>query len=122
MSDLQLALLAGGGVFVAAVIAYNAWQERRARGRAEKAFGERPGDALFEPGGGRREPVLGSLPSALGSMPPPSDSVEAAQADSRTLAPEELEAPGGPSAILARTKTPADGVAEIDSKLSRVMR
>ena len=26
------------------------------------------------------------------------------------------------SAILARTKTPAEGVAEIDSKLSRVMR
>ena len=48
MSDLQLALLAGGGVFVLAVIAFNLWQERRARGRAEKAFGERPRDTLFD--------------------------------------------------------------------------
>jgi hypothetical protein len=94
MSDLQLALLAGGGVFIAAVIAYNAWQERRARGRAEKAFGERTGDALFEPEGERREP-------SFGAMPPPSDIVEAAEAIPRILAPEELEAPGGPTAEIS---------------------
>jgi hypothetical protein len=65
MSDLQLALLAGGGVFVLAVIAFNLWQERRARGKAEKAFGERPPDALFDAPKGpgeRKEPTLGAIP------------------------------------------------------------
>lgn len=67
MSDLQLALLAGGGVFVLAVIAFNLWQERRARGRAEKAFGDRPRDTLFdEPDGPieRKEPTIGAIPPA----------------------------------------------------------
>ncbi|PWB64340.1 MAG: cell division protein, partial [Betaproteobacteria bacterium] len=38
MSDLQLALIALGAVFVAGVAGYNALQERRARRRAEAAF------------------------------------------------------------------------------------
>jgi hypothetical protein len=81
MSELQLYLLAGGAVFVAAVWAYNVWQERKARARAEEAFGERPGDALFEPAvkvapaapGERREPTLGALPRSPGldeTIPP----------------------------------------------------
>lgn len=74
MSELQLYLLAGGAVFVAAVWGYNVWQERKARGKAEQAFGERPPDALFEPARGeRREPVIGDLPRAGGldeTMPP----------------------------------------------------
>src|SRR5687767_8089132 len=74
MSELQLYLLAGGAVFVAAVWGYNVWQERKARGNAEQAFGERPPDALFEPSrGDRREPVIGDLPRAGGldeTMPP----------------------------------------------------
>lgn len=95
MSELQLYLLAGGGVFIAAVLAYNIWVERRARRRAEKAFGERPGDALFDAPGARREPTLGTVP--------PSDVVEAVEdlprgSSPQRVAPEELEAPGGPSA------------------------
>ena len=74
MSELQLYLLAGGAVFVAAVWGYNVWQERKARGRAEQAFGERPGDALFEaPAGARLEPTIGNLPRAGGldeTLPP----------------------------------------------------
>jgi hypothetical protein len=72
MSELQLYLLAGGAVFVAAVWGYNVWVERRARRRAEEAFGERPGDALFEPAG-RKEPTMGSIPRGAGldeTMPP----------------------------------------------------
>ncbi|HVQ24845.1 MAG TPA: hypothetical protein VMV01_06700, partial [Planctomycetota bacterium] len=94
MSELQLYLLAGGAVFVAAVWGYNVWQERRARGRAESAFGERPADALFEPAGERREPSFGSLPPAGGldeTMPP----------TPRRVAAEELEAPGGPAAEIS---------------------
>jgi hypothetical protein len=80
MSELQLYLLAGGAVFVAAVWGYNAWQERKARSKAEEAFGERPGDALFEPvvkvpgaSSERREPTLGALPRSPGldeTIPP----------------------------------------------------
>ncbi len=102
MSELQLYLLAGGGVFIAAVLAYNAWQERRARGRAEKAFGERPADALFDaPAPERREPTLGVMPRSAdidATMPPMP----------RAAAVEDLEAPGGPAAeISARIDTVA---------------
>lgn len=93
MSDLQLALLAGGGVFVLAVIAYNVWQERRARKGAERAFGERPPDVLFErPAIERREPTLGKVDEVAPATEP-----EPAPAAAR-VAPEELEAPGGPAA------------------------
>src|SRR6185369_11193528 len=74
MSDLQLALIAGGVVVVAAVAVYNVVQERKARKRAESAFGEQPPDALLggAPAAERREPTLGDVP-------PPSDIVEAAE-------------------------------------------
>ena len=96
MSELQLYLLAGGAVFVAAVWGYNVWQERKARSRAEQAFGERPGDALFEaPAAERREPTLGALaamPAGLDQTIPPTP---------RTVRVEELEAPGGPAAEIS---------------------
>lgn len=60
MTDLQLAMIGVGVALVGGVAIYNVVQERRARKRAESAFGERPGDALFE--GTRREPTLGALP------------------------------------------------------------
>ena len=93
MSDLQLALLAGGGVFILAVIAYNVWHERRARKGAERAFGERPPDALFErPAIERREPTLGRIDDD-GPITEPLPETPAPR-----LAAEELEAPGGPAA------------------------
>ena len=97
MSELQLYLLAGGGVFIALVVAYNIVTERRARKRAERAFGERPGDALFAPASSgateRREPTLGSMP--------PSDIVEAAEQVPHRVQPQELDAPGGPTAEIS---------------------
>ena len=96
MSELQLYLLAGGGVFIALVLVYNILTERGARKRAERAFGDRPGDALFSPPAGateRREPTLGSMP--------PSDIVEAAEQVPHRVQPEELEAPGGPTAEIS---------------------
>ena len=74
MSDLQLALIALGAVFVAAVFGYNILQERKARRRAEAAFRGPHGDALLEPAADRKEPTLGSVPDeprrdpALGSI------------------------------------------------------
>jgi hypothetical protein len=96
MSDLQLALLAGGGVFILAVVAFNVWQEKRARGKAEKAFGGRPPDTLFDTpkAAERQEPVLGRMPSGT--------SVEADPAPSRAEdADEELEAGGGSTADIS---------------------
>ena len=95
MSELQLYLLAGGAVFVALVWGYNVFVERKARQRAEKAFGDGPGDALFEPAPGeRREPTIGTLPGAgkLDETMPPL---------SRRMSAEELEAPGGPAAEIS---------------------
>ena len=95
MSELQLYLLAGGAVFVALVWGYNVWVERKARRRAEQAFGERPGDALFEAAPAeRREPTIGAIPPQAGNldetMPP-----------TRRVRAEELEAPGGPAAEIS---------------------
>lgn len=99
MSDLQLALLAGGGVFVLAVIAFNLWQERRARGKAEKAFGERPRDTLFDaPQGGpieRKEPTLGAIPPAAAAP------VEIAPRLARPEPEEGLEATAGSGAEIS---------------------
>jgi FtsZ-interacting cell division protein ZipA len=65
LSDLQLALIAAGAVVIVAVILYNMWQERRARRRAEEAFGPGPRDALFDAAPAeRREPTLGAMPGA----------------------------------------------------------
>ena len=66
MTDLQLAMIGVGVALVGGVAIYNVVQERRARKGAEKAFGERPPDALFETTADRREPTLGHLPDEGG--------------------------------------------------------
>src|SRR5688572_8645854 len=96
MSELQLYLLAGGAVFVALVWGYNVWVERRARRRAEQAFGERPGDALFDaPADGRREPTIGTMPR------PKAGNHDETRPPMRRVKAEELEAPGGPAAEIS---------------------
>ncbi len=94
MSDLQLALLAGGGVFILLVIVFNVWQEKRARGKAEKAFGGRPPDTLFDApkAGERREPVMGGIPAT----PAPEEAARAPKEES-----ESLEAEGGATAQIS---------------------
>jgi hypothetical protein len=75
MSDLQLALLGLGAVVIAAVVAYNAMQEKKARGRAEKAFGAHDHvDVLLDPDAVRQprerlEPTLGDIPSGISPSP-----------------------------------------------------
>jgi ZipA-like protein with FtsZ-binding domain len=96
MSELQLYLLAGGAVFIVAVIIYNLLQERRARQRAERAFGARAPDALLGEGSGeaeRREPTFGALP------PGSAEDAELASGGPRPAnAAEELDAAGSVSA------------------------
>ena len=62
MSDLQLALIALGAVFVAAVFGYNVLQERKSRKRAEATFRAPGADPLLDPAADRREPTLGAVP------------------------------------------------------------
>ncbi len=69
MTDLQLAMIGVGVALVGGVAIFNVLQERRARRGAEKAFGERPPDALFDDAGNRREPTLGRLPDAAHAAP-----------------------------------------------------
>jgi len=63
MSDLQLALAAAGAVIIVGVMIFNHVQERRARTKAERDFGDRPPDALMNQPPGRREPIIGELPA-----------------------------------------------------------
>ncbi|MEO7093536.1 MAG: hypothetical protein ABI175_09815, partial [Polyangiales bacterium] len=59
MSTLQLALIVAGVLLVIAVLIYNAWQERRLRGRGDAAL--RPAQEAPDARTGRRrfEPTLG---------------------------------------------------------------
>jgi hypothetical protein len=92
MTDLRYALIAFGVVLVVVVVIYNVVTERRARAKAEKAFGGRPPDALFDAPGARREPTLGAIPqpvtTALDRTLPPTSS-------------EDLEAELAPAAQIS---------------------
>ncbi|MBA4094584.1 MAG: cell division protein [Candidatus Accumulibacter sp.] len=68
MTDLQMSLIAAGGVFVVGVISYNKWQEHKARKSVERAFASDHDDVLMRPDGTpaeRSEPVL-----EIGATPP----------------------------------------------------
>ena len=68
MTDLQMSLIAAGGVFVVGVISYNKWQEHKARKSVERAFASDHDDVLMRADGTpaeRSEPVLD-----IGATPP----------------------------------------------------
>ncbi|MCB5362474.1 hypothetical protein H0484_01720 [Pusillimonas sp. CC-YST705] len=62
MSDLQIALVAAGVILIALVVAFNWWQDRRARRRMQAHFPEGEHDPLLGAAGapsvGRREPGM----------------------------------------------------------------
>jgi ZipA, C-terminal FtsZ-binding domain len=97
MSPLQLALVAFGVVLVAAVWIYNVVQERRARRKAEEAFGVRPPDALFEEAQ-RREPTFGELPA---EAPAPRRSSPALDQTFPPTSASELDTAGAPAAVVS---------------------
>lgn len=54
MTDLQMSLIAAGGVFIVGVFSYNKWQEYKARKSVERVFATEHEDVLMrtgEPGG-----------------------------------------------------------------------
>ena len=97
MTNLHYALIAFGIALVAIVVIYNAITERRARGKAEKAFGERPPDALFDGVAARKEPSFGPVAAPIQPVPP-----SRVAALDETLPPrfaaEDLDATGAPAA------------------------
>jgi ZipA, C-terminal FtsZ-binding domain len=93
MSDLQLALAAAGAVIVAGVLVYNVVQERRARGKAERDFGERPPDALLDtPPAARREPTLGPIDDTVPNIRVPAFDQTSPSMPAPALDAEDLRA------------------------------
>ncbi len=79
MTDLQISLMAIGGVIVVGVISYNKWQEYQAKKSVERAFSTSQDDVLMQTDKGaqaphavHREPVLDDAAADL-----PADAVEA---------------------------------------------
>ncbi len=93
MSDLQLALLGIGACVVAGVYAFNVWQERQFRRRAEAAFGDEHADVLMpaEPAGeedvtARIEPRLESGRATV----PPAAAPQVIKAPSAKMPPKAM--------------------------------
>lgn len=55
MTDLQMSLIAAGGVFIVGVFSYNKWQEYKAKKTVERAFSSDHDDVLMRPDG---EPAI----------------------------------------------------------------
>lgn len=105
MTDLQMSMIAAGGVFVVGVVVYNKWQEYRARKSVERAFASDHDDVLMRSGESeleqtpvaRQEPVLD-----LGAETPLSPlDVEPGESKFDTAAPIDAPAPAAPSAPAA---------------------
>lgn len=106
MTDLQMSMIAAGGVFVVGVVVYNKWQEYRARKSVERAFASDHDDVLMKSGESsveqeavlRQEPVLD-----LGAETPlsPLDVEPGVAKDA--AAPHEAPAAAAPAAPRAPT-------------------
>jgi hypothetical protein len=90
MTELQLAMIGVGVALVGGVAVYNVVQERRARKGAEKAFGDRPADALFDTVPDRREPVMGRLPEAEEAVASAEPSIDAADLEAGVAPTAEI--------------------------------
>ena len=105
MTDLQMSMIAAGGVFVVGVVVYNKWQEYRARKSVERAFASDHDDVLMRSSEPeldqtpveRQEPVLD-----LGAETPLSPlDVGPGAAKFDAAAPIDAPAPGAPGAPAA---------------------
>ena len=98
MTNLHYALIAFGVALVVIVVIYNAVTERRARGRAEKAFGNRPPDALFDGPEARREPTFGPGSAPIEAVPPARVPAPDETMPPTFAAAEDLDASSAPAA------------------------
>jgi hypothetical protein len=102
MSELQMGLLAIGFLVVAAVLAYNKWQETKARRRADGAFAARGPDILLRGASGDGQEPAPRPPDVGGAAP--AMRVEHTLGELERVAPAPEPAPvaieGPPSAAL----------------------
>jgi hypothetical protein len=102
MSDLQLALIGLGALVIGGVVAYNTVVERRAKARAERAFGREHPDVLFEAPGQRREPAVGKIPEESRAEPTLGRIEEVAPANRDDgEGPAVAEAPAGSASVVS---------------------
>jgi len=121
MTDLQMSLIAAGGVFVVGVITYNKWQEYKARKSVERAFASDHDDVLMRngeqaPAADRHEPVLDAgLDAPLVMKEPVLDpdafAVTDVKPDPQLDAPATPVDPVAPDAAVAPAPAPAATVA-----------
>ncbi|WP_296948876.1 cell division protein ZipA C-terminal FtsZ-binding domain-containing protein [uncultured Massilia sp.] len=129
MTDLQMSLIAAGGVFVVGVISYNKWQEYKARKSVERAFASDHDDVLMKGGAAsgraaepaierheptieRHEPVLDAAPAFPPAPEPRPDPVLAPQGDAlaEPVVPPRA-APAAPAAAAPGTTAAAAAAA-----------
>ncbi|MFT5643250.1 MAG: FtsZ-interacting cell division protein ZipA [Janthinobacterium sp.] len=112
MTDLQLSLILGGGVFIVGVFSYNKWQESKARKSVQRAFASDHDDVLMrpddlEPGlepDRQQEPTLTARPGSKSD-----DKARPDQHDDARHEPSFDAAPGSGSAAEADAQA-AQGV------------
>lgn len=105
MTDLQMSLIAAGGVFVVGVVTYNKWQEYKARKSVERAFASDHDDVLMKNGEqaaavDRHEPVFdaGAAPQVVMKEPV----LDAEAFDAADVKPDpQLDDPAAPAAPAA---------------------
>lgn len=72
MTDLQMSLIAAGGVFIVGVFSYNKWQEHKTKKSVERAFASDHDDVLMRSGEpepvARHEPSFEAEPAAAGTV------------------------------------------------------
>ena len=120
MTDLQMSLIAAGGVFIVGVFSYNKWQEYKAKKSVERAFSSDHDDVLMRTGdeaaAPRSEPSfsLDGSEAASARAHAPTRSNDGSASGSYGGGPgqefaeaDEKDAPGVPVAHAAGTLTPA---------------
>ena len=111
MTDLQMSLIAAGGVLIVGVISYNKWQEYKARKSVERAFATDHDDVLMRTDGApvaRQEPMLdlGLAPVAVEPMLAPASAPPAAPGNGTSADAVETEAE--PVVVAALAPAPAE--------------
>src|SRR5206468_8649830 len=95
MTDLQMSLIAAGGVFVVGVISYNKWQEYKARKSVERAFSSNHDDVLMKTGESPAEPTLARHEPMLdGDLAPGAEPVLGEPAPGEPVVPQDFDATG----------------------------
>ncbi|HEY5801279.1 MAG TPA: cell division protein ZipA C-terminal FtsZ-binding domain-containing protein [Burkholderiaceae bacterium] len=112
MTDLTISLIAGGGVFLVAVVAYNKWQEHRARKSVEEVFANDHDDVLMQQAGASVE-----APPRPAAKAAPKASAQTGSRQEPTLDGETLDLSGAAQDDFSADGAPAAAEADADGKM-----